>query len=133
MSLPAPILDAIELMRRAVAPALAAGGGRVRWLVDDDPTGDLPVLVFQSQDAGGGQTETVGAIGWSGLVLIKGLGRNQNEAAAALAAALDGLATIAAPAGYAIRATPRRPGPPLPPVDGVWTASYLYKIEIERG
>lgn len=137
-----PIADAIKVVRKALAPALTTLTGshngipKCYWTVQTpDPTtgqlAPLPVIVFQSQDAGGRDSSMLNLAGWTGDVTIKALAKTQDAADAQLAGVPAVMAALANPTGYTITATFKRPLA-LPPIDGVWQSGLIYTIELYR-
>lgn len=131
MSVPTTILlDAIPAVRAALLAALGSlASGRVYWM--QSPTGAaLPLIVVQSQDAGGQQTPSVGAIGWDGLITVRCIAASLADAEALarlVVAALPAQTTATADGHtYSLNLALERPivGPPGAQA---WTAALVYR------
>jgi hypothetical protein len=121
------MLDAVTLTRRALAVAL---GSSWHWLLAPQGTA-LPFGVYQSQDGGGRPLIYVGDLAWSGLIVLRACATSQAGAETLLASGAAALASLAAPAGYALRCRPERPIV-IPPAGGIWYAAYLYRVDLTR-
>lgn len=133
-----PIYSSIRLVRFAIVPALAAlsGGRGVYWL--QAPEGaTLPVVIVQSQDAGGVSTPRLNSLGWSGLITVKALaqangnGNAQAAAEALMEAIAPGMDNLTAPSGYDLSVEYVRPVV-IPPQEGIWQAAHIWRVSLER-
>lgn len=121
------ITDALPTLRAALFTCLAPlCGNRAYWL--QAPLGAaLPLLVYQVQAPfAAADFLTSGAGG--GLWTIKALASTQAAADGLLATVPPALAGISV-AGYGARIA-FVSAPAIPPLDGVWTAALVYRMEL---
>jgi len=126
---PAPILDAMHILRTAIYQALdpltSAG---VYWLQAQQSI-TLPYVIFQSQDGGGSSVKRIGDHGWSGLVTVRALATSQSAAEAlytTVAPGMDGLSYV----GYTIGVEFDRPLTIPPDVSGTWQTGGIWRVTI---
>ena len=145
MTIPAPITTALEVAEAGILAALNALApiGMADW--DVAPVGtvgqllQLPaatsyrsrVYVAQHQDGGGMQDNRLASAGWSGLVVVRCLSARADYAALGMALIVTALATLTAPAGYALHAQYDRPIA-IPVVDTIATRAGQYRVTIRR-
>lgn len=126
---PAPIFNAIYLVRNAVFDALdpltTAG---VYWQ-QAVQTATLPYVIYQSQDGGGSADKKLNALGWQGLVTVRALASSQSAAETLMTAVAPGMASLSA-SGYGIMAEYERPIV-LPPANGVWQCCHQWRVFLE--
>lgn len=84
----AQVWPMIKLAMETVAPIY---DGRVYSIVPPRNT-SFPALSFQSQDLGGNNDDTIGNNGWNGVITIKSIDSNEENAHNKLALALQQLA-----------------------------------------
>lgn len=133
-----PLLDALPAVRTAMegwyGPLVE---GRAFWTQAPVAGTKRPLIVFQSQDGGGEPVPFIGAVGWSGLILVRCIA---DRAAGGLASAeaLRRLVAAATPAGatltvdaatYAATFTLDRPVA-VPPAADAWTAALRYRCAV---
>lgn len=134
----APIYDSIELVRFCVVPALKlrSGSAGVYWLEKTDGA-TYPFVVVQSQDLGGQGVPRLNSLGWTGLITVKalaqanGTGNAQASAETLMKAVAPGMDTLIAPVGYDLSVVYQRPVV-IPPLDGVWQAAHIWRVNLER-
>lgn len=128
--MPTPIYDAITRMRYAVAAALTARTSRgVYWL--EAPSGATrPFVVFQSQDAGGRAERQIGALDWSGLIVVKAIADTTGAAEQLMAQVAPGMEGLTS-AGYSITATYDHPIV-IPPDGALFQAAHQWRVSIHR-
>ena len=128
-----PITDAIPKIRTALYAALTPlvgtydGQAKAYWLKAAQGA-PLPLLIYQAQDGGGGDTSLLSTGGWAGLFTIKALASSAAAAEALLATVPAALASLSV-SGYSGQATYVR-SLVLPPLDGVHTAALVYRITL---
>jgi hypothetical protein len=140
---PAPIVDAIPIVRRSIYSALALlmsaytavhSDGLTRaklyWTQAEQEI-DPPFVVVQSQDGGGVDAGRIGGAVWSGLITLRAIAPSLLQAEALLNTIQVGMSSLFAPAGYSITAHHDRPLT-LPPADGLWTAASIYRVTLAR-
>lgn len=114
-------------VRQAVVSALSTTfGGRVYWqLAPQDAT--YPLCVFQASDGGGKRADTIGANGWEGLLTLRVMSDDPDEADATLAL-LPALLQRQTVDGYNLGCVLGRPlavPPELLPAGAVYTAAVV--------
>ena len=125
-----PIYDVITRLRFALVAALTARTTRgVYWL--EAPSGAArPFVVVQSQDLGGRAERQIGALDWSGLIVVKALADTLGAAEALMTQVAPGMDALAS-TGYSVVATYDRPIV-LPPDAGIWQSAHQWRVSIHR-
>lgn len=133
-----PLVDALPAVRAAfVGWCGPLVGGRAYWAQSPSPGIARPLIVIQSQDGGGAPVPFIGAVGWSGLIVVRCI---VDGAAGGLAAAeaLSRQVASAIPAGatltvgaatYAATCVLDRPVA-VPPAADAWTAALRYIVAL---
>lgn len=140
----APIRDAITIMRVALYDALSPlveqwnGQPACYWqravegvadALVSSPPGLTACFIYQSQDAGGRQENTIGDRAWTGLVTIRALAGTLRDAEALLATIPEPL--VLGANGYEVVAVYEQPLV-VPASDSVSTAASQYSITVRR-
>ena len=125
-----PIYDAITRMRYAVSAALTARTSRgVYWL--EAPSGATrPFVVFQSQDLGGRGERQIGALDWSGLIVVKAVADSVGAAEALMGQVAPGMEALTTPS-HTITAIYDQPIV-LPPDGSIHQAAHQWRVSIHR-
>ena len=123
---------AVPLLRAAIVSALTATfSGRVYWQIAPQDA-SYPLCVFQVQDGGGRRIDSVGENGWQGLVTVRVLSDDPDEADDTLALLPDLLQGLTA-GDYRLTVVPDRPlvvPPELTPAGAVYTAAVVCSISL---
>lgn len=126
-----PIYSAIRLVRFSIVAALSARTTRSVWWLQAPQTAVRPLLTAQSQDAGGRAERQIGALDWSGLIVVKAIADTLGAAEALMASVAPGMDALTTQAGYSITAIYDRPVV-IPPDGGVWQAAHQWRVSINR-
>ena len=127
----APIYDSLTLVRFAVVPALAARTARgVFWELAPEGAA-MPLVVVQSQDAGGAGLPRLSSLGWSGAIVVKALAATLAAAEALLSEVAPGMDAISPPSGYTIGTRYQRPIV-VPYASGVYQTGHMWLVILER-
>lgn len=123
-----PIYSAITILRTAIVSALDLLTARpVAW-VEPLAADQLPYALAQSQDAGGASLTYIGAIDWTGLVVVRALATSLPAAEQLLDTLAPGMQTLSH-TGVAITTRYDRPLT-IPPADGVYQAAHIWRVTI---
>lgn len=128
--MPSPIYSAIRLVRYAVASALTSRTTRGVYWLEAPGTAARPFVTFQSQDLGGRAERTVGALGWSGLIVVKAIGDTASAAETLMEAVSAGMDALSTP-GYSISAAYDRPLV-LPPDGAIHQSGAQWRVSLHR-
>lgn len=124
-----PIYSALEIVRTAVYTALdALATNDVYWTQAPEGAA-LPLVIFQSQDAGGISVKNVGDLGWSGLITVRALATSQSAAESLMETIASGMESLSAPTGYTLTTEYERPIF-IPPADGVWQTGHQWRVTL---
>jgi hypothetical protein len=125
-----PIYAAISLVRVAVGSALQARTGRSVWWQSAPGSATRPFVVFQSQDNGGRGERQIGALDWSGLIVVKAIADTMSAAEALLAQVAPGMEALST-TGYNISAAYDRPIV-LPPDGAIHQSAHQWRVSLHR-
>lgn len=128
--MPTPIYDAITRMRFAIAAALQARTARGVYWQEAPSTATRPFVVFQSQDNGGRAERAIGALDWSGLIVVKALADTVGASEALMAQVAPGMEALTA-TGYTIAAAYDHPIT-IPPDGGVYQSAHQWRVSLHR-
>jgi hypothetical protein len=125
-----PIYDSITRVRFSIAAALTARTVRgVYW--QEAPGGAArPFVVFQSQDLGGRAERQIGALDWSGLIVVKAIADTVGAAESLMAQVAPGMEALAS-TGYGITATYDHPVS-LPPDGSIHQSAHQWRVSLHR-
>lgn len=128
--MPAPIYDAIPRVRFSITAALQARTSRPVYWQEAPGTAVRPFVVFQSQDAGGRAERQIGALDWSGLIVVKAIADTIGVAEQLMATVAPGMETLTS-TGYSVSSAYDHPIV-IPPDGNLWQAAHMWRVSIHR-
>lgn len=127
----APIYSAIQKVRFSIVAALTARTARGVYWLEAPQTATRPLVVVQSQDIGGRSERQIGALDWSGLIVVKAIADSTSAAETLMAAVAPGMEALTTTFGYTISAAYDRPIV-LPPDAGIWQSGAQWRVSLHR-
>jgi hypothetical protein len=128
--MPSPIYESITKMRYAVSAALTARTTRGVYWQEAPGTATRPIVVFQAQDGGGRGERQIGALDWSGLVVVRAIADTTSAAEQLMASVAPGMEALST-VGYTISAAYDRPIV-IPPDGNVHQSAHQWRVYLHR-